>query len=113
MDNVDTILKSALEGLGVPVERLQMQKKDKPETYITYQLLYSRERAHADDDNEAEEIGYRVDIYAKADYIALLINLKQALKAAGFFGTSVDPEMFERDTGYYHIPIETKIITEV
>ena len=111
MDNVDSLLKTTLEGLGVPVERLKMQKKIKPEAYITYQLVTSRERAFADDDNEAEEVTYRVDIYSQSDYIALLLDLKRALKAAGFFGTSVDPEVFERDTGYYHVPVETKIIT--
>ena len=111
MVNVDSLLKSTLEGLGVPVERLQMQEE--PERFITYRLLLAGGTQFADDENEAEEYTYRIDIYAKSDYIGLLINLKTALRAAGFYGTTVDPEMYERDTGYYHVPVETKYLTEV
>ena len=32
----------------------------------------------------------------------------QALKAAGFYGLVIDPEVYEQDTGFYHVPIEAK-----
>lgn len=106
--NVDSLLKTTLEGLGVPVERLQMKKKEKPVTFITYQLVLGRDTAFSDDEGEAEEYTYRVDIYSKNDYISLLRSTKQALKAAGFYGITFDPEVFENDTGYYHVPVEIK-----
>lgn len=104
--NADSLLKTTLEGLGVPVERLKYDGK--AETFITYQLVVGRDAHFADDDSEAEEFTYRVDIYSKLDYIALLRRLKTAVKAAGFYAITFDPEVFESDTGYYHIPVEIK-----
>lgn len=104
--NVDRILKSTLLSLGVPVERLKYGGKAK--TFITYQLVVGRDIHFSDDENEAEEYTYRVDIYSKSDYIALLRRLKKALKEAGFFGIVIDPEVYEGDTGYYHVPVEIK-----
>lgn len=106
--NVDSLLKQTLLTLGVPVERLKYGGKDK--TFITYQLVVGREVHFADDENEAEEFTYRVDIYSKVDYISLLNSMKTALKAAGFFGLVIDPEVYENDTGYYHIPVEIKYL---
>ncbi len=38
----------------------------------------------------------------------MLRRTKQALQAAGFYGIVVDPEVYESDTGFYHVPIEAK-----
>ena len=65
-------------------------------------------REGADDETHGTEYTYRVDIYSKRDYIALLRRVKQALKAAGFYGLVIDPEVYEQDTGFYHVPIEAK-----
>ena len=82
--NVDALLKTTLEGLGYPVERLKYDGKAK--TYITYQLVVGR------------------DVH----YIALMRSAKRALKEAGFYGITFDPEVFEENTGYYHVPVEIK-----
>lgn len=106
MTDVDGLLKTTLEGLGVPVERLVFTGN--APIFFTYQFVLGADTAFADDDNEAEEFMYRVDLYTKGDFFALLRRTKQALKAAGFYGITVDPEIYERDTGYYHVPIEMK-----
>lgn len=104
--NVDGLLKQTLEALGVPVARLKYDGKAK--TFITYQLVVGRDIHFTDDDNEAEEFTYRVDIYSKTDYISLMRRVKTELKSAGFFGIVFDPEVFESETGYFHIPVEIK-----
>lgn len=104
--NVDALLKTTLEGLGYPVERLKYD--DKAKTYITYQLVVGRDVHFSDDENGAEEFTYRVDIYSRGDYIALMRSAKRALKEAGFYGITFDPEVFEENTGYYHVPVEFK-----
>ena len=48
------------------------------------------------------------NIYSKTDYFALLQRLKTALKAAGFYGITINAEVYEQDTGYYHVPVEIK-----
>ena len=108
MDNVqagvDSLLKSTLLSLGVPVERLRY--RGKAEAFITFQLITGQETAFADDDATAYEHHYGADIYAKGDYIALLRRTENALKAAGFFGITVNAEIYEEATGFYHVPID-------
>lgn len=106
IDTVDCLLKSTLDALCPNVARLFF--RGKAGTYITYQLVSSEDMAAADDETHGTEYTYRVDIYSKRDYIALLRRVKQALKAAGFYGLVIDPEVYEQDTGFYHVPIETK-----
>ena len=77
--NVDSTLKALLDKLGVPVARLK----------------YNGRAAC-------------FNIYSKTDYFALLQRLKTALKAAGFYGITINAEVYEQDTGYYHVPVEIK-----
>lgn len=104
--NVDSLLKNTLEGLGVPVERLKYGGK--ANCFITYQLVVGRDTHFSDDESGATEYTYQVNIFSKYDYIDLLSRAKQALKAAGFYGIVIDPEVYEQDTGYYHVPVEIK-----
>lgn len=101
---VDGLVKSTLLSLGAPVERLRYTGK--ASTFITFQLLLGREAGFADDDGTAYEHFYRADIFSKTDYIALLRRAERALKAAGFYGININPEAYEHDTGFYHVPIE-------
>lgn len=109
--DVDSLLKTTLEGLGVPVERLAYTGN--APAFFTYQFLLGQDTAFADDDSEAEEYLYRVDLYTRGDFFTLLRKTKQALKAAGFYGITVDPEVLEPDTRFYHVPIEIKYTLEV
>lgn len=111
IDTVDILLKSTLNSLCGNVERLYFGGKTK--TYMTYQLVLARDAAFADDETQGTEYVYRVDIYSKTDYITLLRDTKEAMKAAGFYGIVVDPEVYESDTGYYHIPIEAKFFEKM
>jgi len=104
--NADSLLKTALEGLGVPVERLKYGGR--AACFITYQLVTGRDTFFSDDESGAEEYTYQVNIFSKGDYIDLVSRAKQALKAAGFYGIVIDLETFEQDTGYYHITVEIK-----
>lgn len=106
--NVDNLLKTTLEKLGSPVCRLKYSGK--AERFITYQLVTCREIYFSDDENGAMEFTYRVDIYSICDYIAFMQSVKQAVKQVGFYGITFDPEVFENDTGYYHVPIEMKFM---
>lgn len=105
---VDSILKKALESLGYPVARLFY--KGRARTYIVFQLVTGDETDFADDDSEKTEYIYQIHIYSKDDYIALLQKAKKALKEAGFYNISFMAEMYEKETGYYHIPIEVNYL---
>lgn len=104
----ETAIKEALEGIGVPFVRLKYSGN--AQAFITYQLVISSERDFSDDENAAEEFTYRIDIYSRVDYIALLRRVKQALKAKGFYAISAEAELYESDTRFYHVPITTKYL---
>lgn len=104
------ILDKALKALRHPVARLFY--KGKASTYFTFQFILGTPTAFADDDNTATESTWRVDLYTKCDYTDLLPKVIDALKAAGFYGVTVDTEQYEQDTGFYHVSIEIKFLTE-
>lgn len=106
IDEVDALLKTTLAAQCSNVARLVF--RGKAGAYITYQLVLMQDRDAADDEMHGTEYTYRVDIYSKQDYIALLRRTVRALKAAEFYGIVVDPEVYESDTGFYHVPIEAK-----
>ena len=111
MATVDAVLHDALRNLGIPVARLQWNGGD--DTFITYQILDGSEEHFADDENHAEAWTYRIDLYSREDYIGLLRKVRSALKTAGFYNIVVDPELYESDTKYYHLPIEADYMMEV
>jgi hypothetical protein len=109
--SAEEAIKAALGGLGLPVERLIY--KGKAQTFITYQFVMLSDVAFCDDENEAVESIYRVDIFSRSDYTALLQTTKQALKLAGFYGIEVEAELYESDSGFFHVPITVRYLEEV
>lgn len=108
---VDTLVNTTLEELGYPVARLFYGGE--ADTFITFQIVSCRGVDAADDANTREETIYRVNIYSKGDYTSLLESTMAALKAAGFRGITVDSETYEKDTEYYHVPIQIKYYRRV
>lgn len=106
MNDVETLLKTTLAAQCRNVARLVFTGK--ADTYITYQLVLWQDRDAADDEPQGTEYTYRIDIYSKKDYISLLRQTKRGLQAAGFYGIVVDPEVYESDTGFFHVPMEAK-----
>lgn len=107
----DKVLNAALKALGHPVARLYYKGKA-VSTYFTYQLIMATPTAFADDDNTATESLWRVDLYSKGNYTTLLKDAIQSIKAAGFYGVSIEAEIYEQETGFYHVPIEAKFLME-
>lgn len=111
-------LKAALLSLGKSAYRLAYTppdndlKKKPPETYFTFQTVLSQPSEYADDDSTATLHTFRVDLYSKLDFTQLLSDTLTQLKRAGFSISTVDAEIYEYDTGYYHVPITIKIMEE-
>lgn len=101
---VNSILRTTLESLGVPVARLLYDGQ--ANTYIVFQIVTGQEVGYSDDDTDKTEYIYQIHIYSKGDYIDLLKRAKAALKSAGFYNIVINPEIYEKDTGYYHLPME-------
>lgn len=114
---VTDTLTAALKSLHKPVYRLAYtpktdREKRKPTTYYTFQTVVSQPIGYADDDSTATLHTFRVDLYSKSDFTQLLADTLTALKQAGFAISTVDAEIYENDTGYYHVPITITILEE-
>ncbi len=109
---VEALLKSTLETQGHPVERL-LYTGTPIDTYITFQVMLIQSDTAADDEITSEVYLCRVDIFTKGDFTELRDNVRAALKAAGFRGITVDPEVYEKDTHFYHVPINAKYYRKV
>lgn len=95
---------------GAPVSRLF--NSGNHDTYITHQIISINPRNNADDEASSYEILFGIDIYSRSNYIALMQRMITQLESADFFGTSVGAEIYEPDTAYYHVPMETKYLIE-
>jgi hypothetical protein len=106
---------TALKTLGLPVSRAfrKVNAQTAPRAYITYQLIIGLGAEYADDEELMTETTWRIDLFSKDNYTALLPEIVRALKAADFYGVLTEAEQYEQDTGYYHISFEAKFLTEV
>ena len=46
-----------------------------------------------------------IDIFSKGNFKGILKEVKKILKANNFTWTDNGSETFERETGYYHVPV--------
>lgn len=107
---VDKKIETALNTLDIPISRVFHTRKDG--TFIFWQYITSIPSNYADDDYETIDHTLRVHIFAKQNYTKLLEKTLQALKKAGFTINSIDNEIFEEETNYFHRPITISIMEE-
>lgn len=107
---IESLLKQALTTLNKPVSRLVY--RGNAQTYFTFQRILIQPVGYADDESTSNLHTYRVDLMTKKDFTTLLKSTLEALKAAGFTISSVDPENYDNDTGFYHVPITINKLEE-
>ena len=102
MFNKNEEIETTLKTLSVPVSF--MFYEGNADTYITYMQLDKSNTLAAED----EVIGcvqyYDFDVYSKGNYLAVIAELIQLMTAAGWtYQPSRDsPDMYERDTKFFH-----------
>ena len=112
---MDEHLNTVLTALGLPVRRLLYELlpgEELPAAYITFQNIVRQPNAFADDDNTEVLNVYRVNLFSKSNYKDTLKELITALKTGGFVISSVDGELYERETGFFHVPVTINILEE-
>lgn len=102
---------AAMKSLAIPYAR--MLYTGKADEFATYQIIACQEQEHGDDECQVENWLYRVDVFCRGSPVALIRKVKAALRANGFVGVYVDPEVYEEDTHYYHVPVEARYYMEV
>ena len=106
--NINPLIESAFKDFTVnkklvPIAFLSYTGKS--ETYLTYYTWYEQPDDFHDDDYHAEISYGTIDIFSKRNFKDILKKVKGKLKENGFTWTDNGPEEFEKETGYYHIPV--------
>lgn len=101
--NINPIIEAAFKDFSVPIAFLEYTGKS--ETYLTYYTWLDKAENFADDESHASVVYCTVDIYSRGNFKNVLKQIKEILKQKGFTWTDNGPETFEKDTGYFHVPI--------
>ena len=106
--NINPLIESAFKDFSgnkklIPIAFLSYTGK--AETYLTYYTWYEQPEDFYDDSYHAEISYGTIDIFSKRNFKDILKKVKGKLKENGFTWTDNGPEEFEKETGYYHIPV--------
>lgn len=104
-------LKQVIESAGVPAERGVYTGKKKPAAYCTFIRLLKDAALRADDRESCGREMYRVTLFHKGNFEALLETLTGKLEEAGGY-VSVDTEHYEAETGYWIVPVTVEMLKE-
>lgn len=77
----------------------------KSDVYLTYYTWFEKPDNFYDDEYHAEISFGTIDIFSKVNFKNILLKVKQKLKENGFTWTDNGPEDFDKETGYYHVPV--------
>lgn len=102
MFNFNKEIEELLSDIGVPVAFMFYDGDE--ETYITYMQL-DKDNVVAGDDTILGCVQYYdFDVYSKGNYLEVINNLIDAMTEAGWtYQPSRDsPDLYEKDTKYYH-----------
>jgi hypothetical protein len=72
-------------------------------TYVVWTIIRNAPALSGDDEPLYSIATVDVDIYSKGNYLSVLAEVKRLMKINGWIWTEDSPEMYEDDTGLYHI----------
>ena len=106
--NINPIIESAFSDFEVNKKRIPiafLSYTGNADTYLTYYTWQEQPENFFDDEHHAEVAYGTIDIFSKGNFKGILKEVKKILKANNFTWTDNGPETFERETGYYHVPV--------
>ena len=102
MLNYNAEIEEALSVLGIPFNYMFYDGNE--DTYITY-LQEDLEEPLAGDDEVINVVQiYDVDVYSKGNFLNIIKSVIDTMKDAGFtfYPSRCSPDMYEKDTKFYH-----------
>lgn len=106
--NINPLIESAFKDFEINKKRIPiafLSYTGKADTYLTYYTWQEQPANFFDDEHHAKEAYGTIDIFSKGNFKSILKEVKKILKANKFTWTDNGPETFERETGYYHVPV--------
>ena len=106
--NINPIIESAFSDFEVNKKHLPiafLSYTGNADSYLTYYTWQEQPENFFDDEHHTEIAYGTIDIFSKGNFKGILKEVKKILKANKFTWTDNGPETFERETGYYHVPV--------
>lgn len=106
--NINSVIEKAFQNFTVNQKHIPiafLNYTGKSDAYLTYYTWQEHAGDFYDDQYHAEISYGTVSIFSTGNFKEILRQVKQKLKENGFTWTDNGPETFERDTGYYHVPV--------
>ena len=82
-----------------------MSYTGKADTYLTYYTWHEQPENFFDDEYHTEIAYGTIDIFSKGNFKDVLKEVKKVLKKNNFTWTNNGSETFDREIGYYHVPV--------
>ena len=102
-EELKSIFGEAITVDGVSVPTAHIKYKGKETTYVVWTIIGNAPALSGDDEPIYGIATVDVDIYSKGNYLKVLAEVKKLMKINEWLWTEDSPEMFEDDTGLYHI----------
>jgi hypothetical protein len=107
--SLNKLILDTLKPVGVPVAF--QTYSGTATTYITFFEYNQFGALHADDEEQETALFYQVDVWSKGDYTAIVQQVKQLMKQAGFRRT-FETELYEPDTQIFHKVLRFSYVEE-
>lgn len=106
--NVNARIEKIFENFEVDSEKIPIFYQfyeGQAKKYLTYYSWLETPDNFADDTYHAEVCHLTIDVWSTKNFTKICENVKSKMRENGFIWTGTDAEFFERETGYYHVPI--------
>jgi len=86
-----------------PISTAHLRYKGKDTTFVTWTITSDEPVLSGNDEQLYSIVAVDVDVYSKGNYLSVLNEVKKLMKINEWVWTGDSVEMFEDDTGLYHI----------
>ena len=102
-EELKSIFGEAIAVGGASVPTAHIKYKGKETTYVVWTIIGNAPALSGDDESIYGITTVDVDVYSKGNYLKVLAEVKKLMKNNEWLWTEDSAEMFEDDTGLYHI----------
>lgn len=102
-EELKTIFCSAINVGGKSVPTAHIKYKGTETTYVVWTITSDEPALSGNDEQIYSIVTVDVDVYSKGNYLSVLNEVKRLMKINEWLWTGDSVEMYEDDTGLYHI----------
>ena len=102
-EELKKIFGEAIKVGNAKVPTAHIKYKGKETTYVVWTIIGDAPALSGDNEPLYGITTVDVDVYSKGNYLSVLAEIKRLMKTNEWVWTGDSPEMYEDDTGLYHL----------